>query len=78
MPGNRLESIRWNRMDSTPVNKDFWSFNEHLEVRACLQQQCERLRSENSIFIVDDDAFDVPKPIRIVTKLRFPSGLSQR
>ena len=42
------------------------------EVRARSQQQCERLRSENSIFIVDDGAFDVPKPIRIVNEAPFP------
>jgi len=72
-----METISWQGMDLVPVRKDF-SYIEHPAVQDRSQAECERIRLDNAIVIVDDDGLDVPKPLAGFDEITFPEWAFQR
>jgi ATP-dependent RNA helicase DDX5/DBP2 len=74
----QLEKIPWQGMELVPVKKDFWSYNQHFGVEERTQEQCERLRMEHSILIVDAGGLDVPKLVDSFHEAPFPTWAFDR
>ena len=68
--GNRLDKINWNGMEIVPVQKTF--LVEHPNVKERTLEQCEKIRLENSIQILDDGGQEIPKPVEIFEETPFP------
>lgn len=77
--GVQLEQIDWKGMQLEPVKKDFWSFAVHPNVAERTATECERLRTEHSILILDvDSRIEVPQPIEHFYEVPWPDWATAR
>lgn len=74
---DKLPAIDWHGMKISPVHKDF--SHEHPAVAARTEEECERIRIDNSIHIVSNESDEpVPRPIVRFDEAPFPDWLSKR